>query len=460
MSKQSKGFMLLAVGTALAAWGMASTRAAEAPNPLTISEIVLLSEHFGGASESDRMARERLEQQVQERFLSDVSTTRQVSLEDWMRLTAAFRRDQTGERRAVWIAALHAAFAPDQAGAADVRPGDVLRLMAVLDALGDQQADGIAREMFGHMAAGPVGALDCNTVAKFWLGRRNVTEARPWAQRAYDVTIKYAQVRDQASGRADVIMVAELFEKAGLSGRGRGYPEFAAALVALADKGAFQPTNYFHCLSSASQTGRMLLTPESRQALYLPLSMEKGYLHVGLVEILAWAHRYSGTINEWRKYLDDKIDAANTPADAKAYWLLGRGYAEMAYQGVGDPFAGKKWMDQALATAKAPEARLYTVRRIALGYAFRVQRAKGESILASMEGQFKENRDGFEGLRTDFRNLCTQNEKWLVEQVGKRAVARNRNYVETLHYRLAAVKQSGDVRGIENCERLLGQLAP
>ncbi|MFH1731403.1 MAG: hypothetical protein ABIF82_07115 [Planctomycetota bacterium] len=428
-----------------------AARGEEAP-VLTIAEITTLAERLKGDDETSRTARSELVQIVQDQYLSDAPKTQSVPLEAWRRVLWALRRDLSGATRAVWIPKFRAAFAPAE-GVVPHR--NVMALSRVLHVLGDRDRDETARALFERIhGTGEAGWETCHEICLFWADGRRKADARVWAKRAYAAVLETPELQRSASIEA-VRAVGVLYELTQLSAKGVGHMEFAQAVLSLAERGAFDAGKYDHCLETASQCGKMLQTAEAKAAVQGGIAGEGGHLRVGLLEILGWAHRYSGTLKDWRQFLEGRSADRDVPADAKAYWLLARGYAERILKNHMDPFVGRPWMTRALATAQSDEARLYVVRRIAAGHGFLGQMERGLGFLASVEEQFAANREAFDGVRQHFLFVCRTTLSRKAERVAQRELRKVRNHRRALNIRLATARRRGDTVDIEHCERLL-----
>ncbi|MFH1732491.1 MAG: hypothetical protein ABIF82_12690 [Planctomycetota bacterium] len=449
-----------AVCMSLAAWtclfGLVCpvVRAEEAPG-LTIAEIIARADHFKGDDEASRTARAELVQAVQNGYLLDVSKTKRVSLEDWRKVLWALRQDLSGATRAVWIPKFRAAFVPAD-GVVPHR--SVMGLSRVLHVLGDRDHEETARALFERIhESGGADRQTCHEICLFWVDRRRKADAGTWARRAYDAVLATAEGR-QAASLGSVRGVGELYCRTRLSGKGKGYPEFAQAVLSLAERGVFDAGKYDHCLESAVWVGLMLGTAETRQTVQLGIAGENGHLRVGLHEILAWAHQRGGTMRDWKAFLDGKAADGEIAADARAYWLLARAYAEPVSKDETNPAIGRPWLTRALATAESPEARLYVVERIAMGYAFINRKQRGLTFLASVAGQFETHADKFAAMKAAFIKVCAMNQAYADEKMALQEARKARNYRRAVCAKLTTARRRGDRATVEQLERTLEQL--
>ncbi|MCY2929463.1 MAG: hypothetical protein NTV86_08200 [Planctomycetota bacterium] len=377
-----------------------------ADQPPTGQDLLSMEESLRGPEATSQAGRKQLVALIEKQHLASAAATRTVAPAQWRELVKKMSADLGAPSRATWLAGIRAAYAPDPADMQKLSDGEALAIASLCRQLGDPQADTLLEQLEPMWAAGKVDWSVCKDVARAWRGRDSQKPGR-WALRACKGLVV---VKPDWIECAEMVNMSSLFADLKIHG---GFDEFATLMTIVARQGKLDAGPWEHCPVSARELGAVMLTPKSRQPLYAELTNDKGHARAGAWEVLAWSHCLSATPMEWVKYLDDKIAA--TKGDAQAYWLMARAYAQTVNMcGATDPFEGRKFINQAYAAAESDETRLYVARRIAMGYAYIVERAKGQAFLDSIAGQFAgEAKDSFARLQQDFDELCGNNEKYL-----------------------------------------------
>ena len=415
-------------------------------------DLLSMAVSLRGPDATSQAGRKQLVALIEGKHLASVAAARSVSPGQWKDLVAELSGDLSPQSRQAWLAGVRAAFAPNPVDLQSLSGGDALTVASVCYALGDPQADTLLDQLEPMWVAGKVDWGNCKEVARTWQGRDG-KKAQVWAVRACQGLV--VDKRDWLDS-GDMAHMAGLFSDLGMNG---GFSEFAMMVTMVARQGKLDGGIWDHCPVSARELGEMLLTAQSRQPLYVELTNAQGHVRAGVSEVLAWAHYLSATPMEWVKYLDDRIAA--TSGDAKAYWLMARAYAQTVNLcGATDPFEGRTFINQAYSTAQSDEARLYVAGRIAMGYAYCVERARGQAFLDGVAGQFTgQAQETFAKLRKDFDYMCTENEQWLQ---GKRALFAAREAAarqERLTSLLEAARRKGDAKAVGALERALAESA-
>jgi hypothetical protein len=208
----------------------------------------------------------------------------------------------------------------------------------------------------------------------------NPDKAQAWVRRTYAVRLGTQAARNSIDP-ATLEGLAGLMVSAGLTGKGKGYVEFAAALATRAREG--------NLASGSEELAAPLGTPEARQILEDALivfvnSQENPRL--GVAKTLAWAYRNVGELDAWRQFLEGKVGSSE--GDTKALWLAAKAYTMTLLPDPPNPLRRKQGLEDALAAALSEPVRLTVLREFADYYRAISRPAVGALMLQSLKHQF------------------------------------------------------------------------
>jgi hypothetical protein len=269
---------------------------------------------------------------------------------------------------------------------------------------------------------------DSGDIAQAYRLIGNMQKAKQWALKAHDEAFG----SDEARQNADIqhlLGVATLLKETGQTSPGQGYAGYAAGLI-MASKNKRIDYGNTYCATTMERLAQPVLSAESRQALIAELAEANGVVRQDIARVLAWSYVWCGQARDYKRLLNEKIAQGGLSGDAKASWLMARAYAEACARGIYAPMEGKRWMDQALATAESPAMRMAAVRQIIVGHEFCLEFRKALSVLESLAGQFASD----PATAGEYRGLQTY------------VVAAERDYKVLAAAHAAAQKKSGDER--------------
>jgi hypothetical protein len=298
-------------------------------------------------------------------------------------------------------------------------------------------------------ATKPLTLDECLALRGMYVSAGQRPKAQQWVLVGCDVTIGTEALR-AAADQATVVSLSLALVDTAMVGPEKDCSKLAATVAAVASKGglalsaAWQP----RCLSEA------LCSPEAHQIVRDALMDSAGNPWPFISDTLSWAYVSSGKFKDWAAYLDDQIARAPDGSDKKLLWQIARAHAEAARFRTYSALAGRKWLDDALASTKEPRQRFVVVEELARGYMATGNYDKGISEL-------KELAESFAG--TEFAPAIVKFQASLQgardkEQVAKTRAAEEarRMHVKELQRRLAEAKEKKDAEAIQRLERLLG----
>ena len=343
--------------------------------------------------------------------------------------------------------------ASDWAAANDLGALKASQLSAVLWCLElegpieESLATKLETEVRARMNAGNCAATDIFCLTNILLQAKKPERAAQWVQDACDYVA--------SAGQDDQVKVEDLFwtARAVLATTHRDNPATKAKLLAklrvLLEQGQDIGTAY------AGEVFAMLV--DEPDSLSGSLVDAEGCVRLGAAKVLSWAYRFAGQVPVWQAILDDHISGAPPNSDELAGWCLARGYAQSIAPPVRSLLSGKKWFDQALATAESPSIRLDALRAIAEGYARTGKHDKGLSVLDSVADQF-ENTDVFSEVAALKDEILRARDAFRTERLRQKArQAREAKlaWQRELRKRLSVASERGDQAEVDRLGRIL-----
>lgn len=296
-------------------------------------------------------------------------------------------------------------------------------------------------------------------LAHTWTLLGDKEKARTWVMRAYNARLGTEAARNSV----DVVSLgrlADFMAMVDLTGKDKGYPGFAVALARHAREGTlaeglanYAPRTYWAPCDPAI-LALPLGTAETRQTLRDELLDVQGNPRLGAAKVLSVAYQAAGEQDGWLGFLDQKLkDVQNVP-DAKARWLLVRGYAAAARSTPPSPLGGRQWLEEALTTTSDASIRSQALRELVDGYVLHRRYDDGLAFLGEVRGRFAdpETAKSISALEVRVKDAKAQDAA-MAEQARARAAALHR---EVLQRRLAAARARGDAEAVARYERLLG----
>lgn len=267
-----------------------------------------------------------------------------------------------------------------------------------------------------------------------------------WAMRAYS-----AGLVEGATDCQVLKVLAGLMWDAGLTGKGKGYPDFAAVLVNLLKRGDLGP------YPSHGSLAFMLGTDETRAMVMAVLVDEKGIVRQDAAAIMSAASAIYDARDNWRAYLDNRIADKSITGDQKAGWLIARACFEIEGTQEPTPMVGKAWMEQALTQSASEPMKLKCLEWLAMAYAKSLQDVQAKSLVNSLAGQFKEASSI--SMLADLRSRIDQTataaraERNTEEEAAKKNA--RESYLAEIHRRLAVAKASGNQSAANRYQAIL-----
>ena len=208
----------------------------------------------------------------------------------------------------------------------------------------------------------------------------NPEKAQAWVLRAYAVRLGTQAARNSIDPPT-LGGLAGLMVSAGLTGKGKGYVEFAATLAAQARNGDLA--------SGSEEMAAPLGTPEARRiledALIVFVNAQENP-RLGVAKMLAWAYRNADELDAWRQFIEDKVGSSE--GDVKALWLAAKAYTMTLLPDPPNPLRRKQGLEEALAAALSDPVRLAVLREFADYYKAINRPAVGALMLQSLKHQF------------------------------------------------------------------------
>ena len=361
-------------------------------------------------------------EQLTTRVLGDQAKTVMVGLGSWRELIDALKGSLTPESRKVWAKAISDAFAPSPEAAMSLQIWDFKNLLGCLGPLDQPSASALALARLSDRSRRATMSLDDSSELVQWAlqgdakavspimdsldtswqsddavkpagawqvlqmweclsGAGKMDKAKEWAMRFYSSRVGTEAAR-QSVDPYTVLIISELLWRSGLTDKRENYPAYGAALAILVRKGADIKGADFECKLYA----RALGGPETRQILFDDLVDSQGSPRLAAARILAWAYRERGELQQWRDKVEEKIGASQ--GDAKALWLVVKGFTEPLLQEPPNPWRRGFWLKSALAAAATDPCRLIVLREMTDSFRETNQAEMAADFLESVKGQF------------------------------------------------------------------------
>ena len=262
---------------------------------------------------------------------------------------------------------------------------------------------------------------------------------------------KIAPGAGQLQKAAEFINLAHLIKDARRTGNAELVSAFATAVVnALKGGMEFPDDHHPYLLRFAFKADA------AQQQLRQHVTDAEGAPRYSIAKMLAWAYAYTGKMESWLAYLDQKV--GQTTGDRKASWLIARAYAQAVRSGRGYvPVAGETWLKQALEASATKPMKLVCVRILATDYAIARYEDKAKELIGSVKGQFAEGPEAAELA------LIEKSVEERVADIRRRAEAHEQRapeaakqaHIAELKRRLAKAQDKGDTQAVQRYERLL-----
>ncbi|KKL89265.1 hypothetical protein LCGC14_1916420, partial [marine sediment metagenome] len=438
----------------------------------------------------------RLIDHIAAKYLVSTAGVRLLTCQHWRSLAESLSRSLSVEQRTQWIAKLKAAFAAgpadlkalkfkglralgmalarlekgaasdvvlawfkenDDATLAKVSAGDLTNVALLLSSASDaQKAEVMARfdpRWEADHAAKPLEWRQSAAVSAAWGRMHNLDKAKAWAMRSYQGALGTEEARNAADA-ATLRGIAGVLEDVGLTGKGTGYAGYAAAAAKVVREGKLGGlTRYTYYVM-----GLPLGTPETRQTVQAELVDSQGHVRLGGAKLLTMAHASIHDVKPWLTFLDARL-AASAGGDAKALWLIARGYAESVAAGEASPMRGKKFYNQALATATSASCKYLALKELIGGYVEIAKHDRAVSVLDSVAGQFAgtEQADKLALLRTEIVQAKAAHAVRRSQRKARLAERAEDTWKRELRRRLASAEARGDGEATRRIRRILGQ---
>ncbi len=315
-------------------------------------------------------AQNELVEHIADNVLADPAKARAVSVDRWHYLAETLMSGQSPRMRRRWIAGIRAGFVADEGALAKLgTKRDVEDLLQTLRELGDRNCGNVVAAWVKHDPAWST--LETKDIAKLCLHLCNyspagdeevvpaletmaekliadissdeadgvgaalpalayaemhcgdMAAAQDWAKKAY-VRAFGSEETSQTVTADGLLDLATMLQYVGLTGEDMEFGAFAASTARLAEAGKFDRM----ALRDLEPLAVAFTTPATRTVVAEALCDAEGMVRPRVAGMLAWAHRYGGSGNEWTELLDERL-AASADGDQKAGWLLAKGFAEM-----------------------------------------------------------------------------------------------------------------------------------
>lgn len=459
-----------------------------------------LADFLSKAGLDVKVARKKLAGHVKAKYLKDKTATQSVPIWRWRHFVGSLNMDVSGTDRQLWFDRLREAFAGNDKdiGALSARNFRYLtESMVLLDhkqtativlvwfnankgkgfdsastgdlahivyaGQGDRPGAAPAANEFetiwlARNSKEPLKLNDSILIVKAWLAINNKTKAQQWAMRAYENALGTEQARASADATT-LKTLGRWLRETGLTGKGKGYPKFAAVLARLAKAGKLPADKWWRYKFYAATLG----TAAARQTLQAEVSDANGNPRQVVATILAYAYRHKKEdFQTWQTFLDGKIATAGMSGDTKARWLLAKAFAEAIVNPSGNPkspIRGKKWLDQALATATSASCRLEVLQKFVEIYRGMRRPAIAVSLLESVKGQF--SGAGLAQVETMLHELRAEQADSDVSFKRRQAadeIARKKGRLAYYRKRLAVYQARGDADKVAQLQAAIEKL--
>jgi len=465
--------------------GVPAWRDPQRPNDVVL--LLRLMREAVGEDVSD--ARQAIIGHLETDYLNGAQATQRMALSQWRDVAELVASYLAPEVRESWCAAIRGAFAGDRDALVRLDPSALAELVECIATLDESQAPQVAipwldnqkpsdearpgdlarvvaatakvapDAVMSRMQAmediwqtsdiperGDLDAVRAIAHAYYVLGE--VEKGQEWLMRGYTSVVGSNEARSTIS--LDTLRsLGVILEEFGMTGKGRGYPAFAAALACKARETGFHTG--LHDLFALP-----LGTDEARHLLEDELLDSVGTPRLDVAKILARAYRNAGKWHEWRDRVEERLAAASGNASLRAHWLLVRACTEAARSSPPNPMGGEEWLEQAFDMAQDAPTQFLALSERAHCYADTGKYDPATEIVDSASGQFQgtEWEDEVIALRQRVQEAQVHAE--LIAEEARRQVAfRHR---QELRNRAEKARSRGDDGEVARYERLLDQM--
>jgi hypothetical protein len=351
-------------------------------------------------------------------------------------------------------------FLSQQGNLAKLTPADSVRLVTIASstcekAWSEALLGQLGTQWASQQEQSPLKWSDSRAIALVYLTAGQQQKAQEWATNAYQAGVGSEAARTDATlGTLDDI--ADVFVQAGLTGKGKGYPAFAQAIVSLIHKNV--PVNIW----IAERYSYMLGTPEALQIVKNEFADAKGNPNLVAARVTTWGHANQQDLPAWRNLLQEKYQASAATGDQKAIWLMIQAHALAVSTSTGvmySPLAGKDYLEEALSAAQSQSVKLMVIEDLANGYAGVEDFDAAIQMIQSVDNQFADA-----VAKITLKNLSIQIQK--TKQKSAEALAAfhasseansRAEWLAELRNRLAAAQQVGDTQKAQRIEEILSK---
>jgi hypothetical protein len=385
----------------------------------SLDDLKVVAKLLGGASERVVAARKLLADHVAANFLDDKTKITAAGPWVWRDLVQAIKGELVVEARASWVSKLRDAYFPTPEATATLSDDSLKGLVACLMGLDPQQAGALAMTRLGNPAkraalatndsldltwwaveAGAPGVADViDDLGKTWLAAaakpgdipllchawmcqtygRPLSKAQEWLMGVYGTKVGNQDAQNSVD-LATLWFLADSMKAVGLTGKGKGYPGFAAAVARHVRQGSDIP------LSNCETYALALGTADSRQIVEDELLDGQGNPRLAAAKILAGSYQMTGELPKWCDLIEQKIKG--TAGDTKALWLAAKGYAETRQVDPPNPWRREYWVKAALAAATSEQVKMVILKEFAEHYRVIKRPAMAADLMESVKGQF------------------------------------------------------------------------
>lgn len=382
-------------------------------------DLSILAVHLAGNAPQAEVARGKLVEFVEKKYLVNSKAAMAIEDKDWRRYIKAVIPYMKRKQVAPWAKVLG-----DMMIARNIKKG--------VTPNGMKDATGVMFEF-----------TDTKLLASF---------IQKWGMKVYNATLGTPKARESVDIYT-LSLVGEGIHLAKWNNTTKDFPEYAEALASLVAKGKISGDHhwehYYYWAAPLSLEKNRLKVRES-------LLDKQGRPHMGAVLILACAYRDHASLKDWLSYLETLINAPDIDADTKAYRLLARGLAQGMEWKRYAPWRGRAWLDHAMATAETDAVRLDIARQVVKAYLFG---RDYEGALAMLDRiSANTSKEVAKALTKDRRDVLAQARQAEIKEQQRLQRAEfkvSRSHRATLEKRLADARAKGKPELIRRYEKLL-----
>lgn len=371
----------------------------------------VIERHLQGDNRPSKEARQVVARHLAESLLPDAEATRKVRMADWEAICKVLSAELTEDVKKFWAQQLRKAFAESDEALRALAPETVQRLCSAIAQLDKNTSGELSRRWLNlkdswaeldvkllmglsqlalsedaQQRAALLEKLEQSltrrtlTPQELWLVSMGLANAgyadkgKTWGLRAYQTSLGTPEAR-AAIDPVDLFLISDRLYELGLTEEGKGYIEFAQAVVGLAEQNKlaepmerissrkerhFSGVTYIHHF-----WGAPLGTDATRQTVQKALLDSNGVPRLEVAKILAWSYLHAKQMDQWRKYLDEQIKATKAPSDALAMWYAAKAFAVSAKKFDPEPRMGLTLLSKAISVASSEACRLALIHELA-----------------------------------------------------------------------------------------------